>query len=281
MTAAAAAAAAAGDWAAIENTVMLKTADYPVSIPGMPRLVQISDLHRRRFGREQRRLIRAVAEAKPEYLVITGDLISRDMIDFSETARLLRRLRALAPVFAVYGNHELDLLPQTEAEFRSMLRRCGVRLLDDEMITLGGITLCGLTLSVGHYRGGGAFGFRGAIGCSADDLRRLFGDCPAQTVLLAHNPLFFDAYAEWGARLTLSGHQHGGIVRLPGIGGLLSPERKFLPRWDKGRFRIGKSEMIVSGGLGKLRFGNPPEICVIHADGCGVPAEPAVPAANF
>ena len=84
-------------------------------------------------------------------------------------------------------------------------------------------------------------------------------------MLLAHTPLFFEAYAAWGARLTLSGHIHGGIVRLPGVGGVLSPERKFLPRYDKGRFVRGDSEMIVSGGLGKLRFGNPPEICVIHS----------------
>ena len=263
LTAAAAVTAAAGGWAAVENTLMLKTAEYPVSVPGMPRLVQVSDLHRRRFGREQHDLIRAVADAKPEYIVITGDLISRSMIHFSETAQLLRRLRTLAPVFMVYGNHALDLLPQTEAEFRSMLRHCGVRLLDNEMLSLGGITLCGLTLSVAHYRGGPPLGFRGAVGCSAEDLRRLFGECPQNTVLLAHNPLFFEAYAEWGARLILAGHQHGGSVRLPGIGGLLSPERKFLPKWDKGRYRRGTSEMIVSGGLGKLRFCNPPEICVI------------------
>lgn len=265
--AAAALTAAAGSWAVIENTLLLRTAAYTVDMPGLPRLVQISDLHRRHFGRAQHDLIRTVAAAKPEIIVITGDLISRSMTDFSGTSDLLRRLRALAPVYMVYGNHELDLLPETEAEYRAMLRRAGVRLLDNEMIALGGITLAGLTLTVSHYRGGAPFGFRGAVGCTADDLHRIFGECPENTVLLAHSPLFFDAYAAWGARLTLSGHIHGGIVRLPGVGGLLSPERRFLPKWDKGRFMIGASEMIVSGGLGKLRFGNPPEICVIESGG--------------
>lgn len=265
MTAAAALTAAAGGWAVIENTLLLRTADYPVDMPALPRIVQISDLHKRHFGREQHDLIRTAAAAKPDYIVITGDLISRSMTDFSETAVLLRRLRALAPVYMVYGNHELDLLPETEAAFRRMLRHCDVRLLDNEMIRLGGVTLAGLTLTVSHYRGGPPFGFRGAVGCSKEDLERIFGKCPENTVLLAHTPLFFDAYAAWGARLTLSGHIHGGIVRLPGVGGVLSPERKFLPRYDKGRFVRGDSEMIVSGGLGKLRFGNPPEICVIHS----------------
>lgn len=264
ITAAAALTAAAGGWAVIENTLLLRTADYPVDMPALPRLVQISDLHKRHFGREQHDLIRAAAAAKPDYIVITGDLISRSMTGFAETAALLRRLRALAPIYAVYGNHELDLLPETEAEYRLMLRHSGVHLLDNEMIRLDGITLAGLTLTAAHYSGGAPFGFRGAVGCSKEDLTHIFGECPKNTVLLAHTPLFFVAYAAWGARLTLSGHIHGGIVRLPGTGGLLSPERKFLPRYDKGRFVRGESEMIVSGGLGKLRFCNPPEICVIH-----------------
>ena len=265
MTAAAAVTAAAGCRAVIENTRMLRRADYTVGIPEMPRLVQISDLHRRQFGESQSRLIRAVADAKPEYIVVTGDLISRSMTDFSGTEQLLCRLRKLAPVYLIYGNHELDLPPQTEAEYRRMLSRCGVRLLDNEMTSIGGITLCGLTLTAAHYRGGAPLGFRGAETCRADDLSRIFGECPGNAVLLAHNPLFFDAYAGWGARLTLSGHIHGGIIRLPGVGGLLSPERRFLPQYDKGRYVRGRSEMIVSGGLGKLRFCNPPEICVIHS----------------
>lgn len=265
MTAAAAVTAAAGCRAVIENTRMLRTADYTVRIPELPRLVQISDLHRRQFGEAQSRLIRAVAAAEPEIIVVTGDLISRSMTDFSGTEQLLRRLCALAPVYLVYGNHELDLPPQTEAEYRRMLSRSGVRLLDNEMISAGGITLCGLTLTAAHYCGGGPLGFRAAVRCRADDLARLFGKCPENTVLLAHNPFFFEAYAGWGARLTLSGHIHGGIVRLPGVGGLLSPERRFLPQYDKGRYVRGRSEMIVSGGLGKLRFCNPPEICVIHS----------------
>ena len=260
-----AAAGILGTCAAAENTLMLRTAHYETDIPGLPRLVQLSDLHRRQFGREQNRLIRRVSALNPDYIIITGDLISRKMRDFTETARLLRRLRALAPVLTIYGNHELDLPPEADAAFRDMLRRCSICLLENEIVRIGRaeIPVAGIPLTRLHYRGGGLLRLRGKKSCTAEELYHLLGRCPENTVLLAHNPIFFDAYAAWGARLTLSGHVHGGIVRLPGIGGILSPERRFFPRYDKGLFRQGDSEMIVSAGLGKLRFLNPPELCLI------------------
>lgn len=78
--------------------------------------------------------------------------------------------------------------------------------------------------------------------------------------MLAHNPLCAKAYSQWGADIVFCGHIHGGAVRLPLLGGLLSPERKFLPEYSKGIYHIGKTEMIVSGGIGKPRLFNPPEI---------------------
>ena len=252
-------------WAAVENTALLRVRRYTAAIPDLPRIVQISDLHKRRFGSGQRRLIRKVAACKPEYILITGDLVSRTVTDFSETSDLLRRLGELAPVIVAEGNHETDLSPLHYAEFRAAVRRSGARYLKNEIIRLGPVSLAGLALSRDYYRGGGTFGFSGAKTCTKKTMRMLLGACPRHTVLLAHNPLFFPAYAEWGAALTLSGHVHGGAVRLPLLGGVLSPERKFFPKYDRGRFRIGDSEMLVSGGLGKLRLFNPPEISLITA----------------
>lgn len=258
-----------GAYAAYENCCMLKTVHYTAAVPGLPRLVQISDLHKRRFGRHQEKLVQAVRAAEPELIVITGDLVSRDVTDYSGTAKLLEQLCAAAPVLAVFGNHELDLLPENAAALRRVMQKAGVRLLENETVTVGGIRFAGLPLTPDYYRGGGWFGFTGRCTCTAETVQAALGTCAPQTVLLAHNPLFFPAYAQWGAALTLSGHVHGGAVRLPVLGGMLSPERKFFPRYDKGQFRIGSSEMIVSGGLGKLRLWNPPEICVITAAGEG------------
>lgn len=260
-----AAAGALLGWVVIENTQLLHISRYEAALAGLPRIVLVSDLHKRHFGRGQRDLIRNIAGLHPEYIIVTGDLISRTVTDFSETEQLLRRLCAIAPVVMSEGNHEADLAPSLYKEFRQMAARSGVLYLHNSYARLGGITVAGLALPPEYYRGGGNFGYRGKYACTADTLREQLGECPPETLLLAHNPLFFPAYAEWGAALTLSGHVHGGAVRLPLIGGLLSPERTFFPRYDKGSFRIGASEMLVSAGLGKLRLFNPPELCLITA----------------
>ena len=249
-----------------ESNRILTVSSYQVDIPGFPRTVQISDLHKRKFGEKQAQLIRRVAELRPDLIVITGDLVSRSVKDFHETAWLLRRLRALAPILAVPGNHELDLKPMQYEEYRRMMQHCGVRLLENETVLFGDVWFSGITLTRRHYVGTGFLHKRGILNLSATDLEETLGTCREDTVLLAHDPLRFSAYAEWGARLTLAGHVHGGAVRLPGIGGVFSPTRKFFPPYSKGMYRIGKSEMIVSAGLGKLRLMNPPDLCLITGE---------------
>lgn len=263
ITAITAAAGALLGWALIENTQMLRVSRYETAFRGLPRTVLVSDLHKRQFGRGQRDLIRQIAKLKPESIIITGDLVSRTVTDFAETEQLLRRLCAIAPVIFSEGNHEADLPPSLCREFRQAVARSGALYLHNSYARLGGVTVAGLALPPEYYRGGARLGYLPKRACTAETLHQLLGKCPPETLLLAHNPLYFAAYAEWGAALTLSGHVHGGAVRLPFIGGLLSPERTFLPRYDKGRFRIGAAEMIVSAGLGKLRLFNPPEICLI------------------
>ncbi|MBR5370675.1 MAG: metallophosphoesterase [Oscillospiraceae bacterium] len=246
-----------------ESKKMLTAASYTVDIADFPRTVQISDLHRRTFGAHQAQLIRLVAGMRPELIVITGDLVSRNMTDFHETGKLLRRLHALAPVLYIPGNHELDLKPMQREDLRRTAVRAGVRVLENETVVFSGIRFAGISLTRAHYRGAGFLHARGLLTCTAKDLRETLGECQPDTVLLAHDPVWFPAYAEWGARLTLSGHVHGGVIRVPGIGGILSPERRFFPKYSKGKYQIGDAEMIVSAGLGKLRLMNPPEICVI------------------
>ena len=84
--------------------------------------------------------------------------------------------------------------------------------------------------------------------------------------MLSHTPLAFRAYADWGADVTFSGHCHGGVIRLPFIGGILSPERKFFPRYTKGIYELdaeqGLAKLAVTAGLGKFRLNNPSEIMI-------------------
>ncbi|MCQ2416411.1 MAG: metallophosphoesterase [Oscillospiraceae bacterium] len=250
-------------WAAIENRAMLHVQKYQLNIPGLPSIVQISDLHKRKFGRHQEKLLAKIAALAPDCIVITGDVVSRDMRDFSQLAVFLKALRDIAPVYAVFGNHETDLPRFSRRKLAAVYRENDVVLLNQTIVPFGSFHIGGIAFPPDYYRGGGFLGYSGKRQCTAYELQERLGSCPPNTILLAHNPAWFPVYAQWGAMLTLSGHVHGGSVRLPFVGGLLAPERKFFPRYDKGLFRQGDAAMIVSGGLGKLRLFNPPEICMI------------------
>lgn len=264
----------------LENTRMLAVSAYRLPPPDGQtqknrRIVQISDLHHKRFGTHQYRLVAEVQKLSPDYIVITGDLVSRDMTDFAETADLLSALRKLAPIVMSLGNHELDLPEAVFRDLMALLRRMDVVVLDDAWKEIDGMRFAGLTLTPRHYKNGDSY--RGLSDCTEADIRHILGEAKTGTILLAHNPLFFAAYAEWGAAVVLSGHVHGGVIRLPLAGGLLSPERKFFPKYDKGFFRAANGAMmVVSGGLGKLRLWNPPELCVMDfaADGQEIPHFP-------
>ncbi len=262
-------AVALAGYALVENKLWLRTAYDPLTTEEMgfrvPRMVMVSDVHKRQFGKGQRRLIAAVKQAKPAYIIITGDLASRTTTDFSATDALLAGLSQIAPILMVWGNHELDFAHSERAELRRLLKKYNVKLLENEIIQLGDVHFAGLSLEIANYHIDG--GFRHLNRCTAGDIRKLLGDCPPHTILLAHNPLFAAAYAAWGADLVLSGHVHGGIVRLPILGGLLSPERRFFPAYAKGRYDLGQTTLIVSGGLAKFRLFNPPEIrCVFSVN---------------
>ena len=92
-------------------------------------------------------------------------------------------------------------------------------------------------------------------------------------ILLAHNPVYFKQYAAWGADLTLSGHLHGGIIRLPFIGGVITPQAKLFPKYDRGIFEKDGKYLVVSAGLGEhtvpVRIFNPPQLICIEIKGTG------------
>ena len=95
------------------------------------------------------------------------------------------------------------------------------------------------------------------------------GKVPDQYSEIArHNPAYMDAYLEWGADLVLSGHLHGGLVRIPGLGGIVTPQGFFFPKYSGEMTREGEQTVIVSRGLGShtlnIRLFNVPELISIH-----------------
>lgn len=255
----------------------LQVSQYRIQSEKIPRafngfrIVQLSDLHGCSFGRNNRRLLERIKSASPDAIFMTGDMADRQTRDYQGVFGLSKALCEEFPVYYVTGNHEQELLGPRRRAFLEGMRGQGVHILDDNAIDLERsgetIRLYGIRIPLRYYRSYG----RGKRhpDFTAEDACRLLGTCEREkfSILLAHNPFYFDAYAGWGADLTLCGHVHGGMIRLPHFGGLLSPERKFFPQYSAGLY-VSKDnqrrQMLVSRGLGSgARIFNRPEIVVV------------------
>lgn len=251
-------------WAVIENTAILKIRREDLG--GKLKIAQISDLHKRHFGRKNSWLIKMTAKENPDLILLTGDIISRDETDFSVFDYTLRELNKIAPVYMIYGNHEQSLPPEFHDELKHIILNSGTYLLRNEKskITINGedIHVCGIEPKYTTYKKSG--GYRNLDTVTPEDMKELLGQLPeGKTILMAHNPLFAESYADWGVKYTFSGHIHGGSFRLFGIP-LLSPERKFFPKYSKGVFDVKGMKLCVSAGLGRLRLFDPAEIVIYN-----------------
>lgn len=267
----AAAVLSAAGWTLVQNR-MLVTDRLTLIVPGLPKafdgkkILHISDLHDKRYGEGFNNLINSCAFLDPDYIFFTGDLFSRYDNDLEPKLVLMRRLMKLGEVYYVTGNHEADA-PSSANALCTALYKEGIHVLLNrtERIYEGEdyISVTGAALPKEHYRTENGYSDR--LEVTPDLMHRLVGEPDREAVnfLLAHDPLPFEAYVRWGADVTFSGHVHGGIIRLPFIGGLLSPERKFFPKYSKGLYRLGKAQMIVCAGLGKFRLGNPSELILV------------------
>ncbi len=243
----------------------ISTKRLPKEFNGL-RIVQLSDLHNKVFGRSNSPLIKLIAGETPDLIFMTGDMISHDAPKISEFLKLAEKLANIAPLYYVNGNHELSDLDEDAFEYIAQKLSCaGAVCLDNDHadIERGGsrIRLCGLCYSAEYYRGVREYK-RGWKAFLLTDMINYLGikDPDIYTILLAHNPLDFEVHAEWGAELSMGGHVHGGLIRLPLINGILSPERRLMPKYKEGVYRIGDSYLIANRGLGRFRIHNPPEV---------------------
>ncbi len=250
---------------------MLTTNQYRLFLTGIEktmRVVQVSDVHfsvcttQQQNRRLTEEICRTVTALRPDVIAVTGDLVSRDpgKTGIADAVHLMRELGHIAPVLFTMGNHEMELSPRKRRILLQLLQQEGICLLNNRTVKVNGVTFAGLVLPTKFYRGEGG-GYRHIPRCEGGMIRALLGKKHANpTILLAHSPMAVPAYAAWGADVVLAGHVHGGIIRLPKIGGLLSPERRFFPQYTKGMYHYGETSMLVSAGIGKLRLWNPPEV---------------------
>lgn len=236
------------------------------------KLVQLSDLHNSTFGAHNERLLRAICRQEPDVIVVSGDMYtSRSGSDITSAKELLLTLAKEFPIYYANGNHEQKTKDQPEEfgtlyeDYRKELEEAGVHFLSNESAYLPEyhLRMYGLEIDREYYRK-----FRTQI-LGTEKVREYLGvkEEASYGVLIAHNPDFFADYAAWGADLVLSGHVHGGLMRLPFLGGVIAPSMKLFPKYAGGRFEEGASVMVLSRGLGShtlpIRIFNPGELVVV------------------
>ena len=259
----------------------LAVRDYEIPIEGVKqpfKAVCITDLHSREFGKDNARLMEQIRAQEPDVIFTLGDLISRDASDaeVERMGRFYQALTEIAPVYASFGNHEEDYMKRTGTDLRPLIRDAGAVLLDEtcEDVTIAGNEIC-LGGTLGHLY---PFGRTLEEYYSSPEYRLMtqMQDSELPTFVLSHRPdtiIFVFAYNDWDIDLFLSGHTHGGVIRVPFVGGLYAPMQGFFPEFDRGYFPIGKTRLLISGGLAGYEFVprifNRPEICVLQV----VPSE--------
>lgn len=236
--------------------------------------VLLADLHNLSYGENNSHLLQEIRNVNPEIVFAAGDmLISTKEPQFDEAVSLMNELTRQYPVYYVNGNHESRLKAYPDKfgdqyeHYISTICSFGVHFLENSMeqlvIRKMPVNVWGLELPLDYYR---RFGKEEL---TVPQLEEMLGkpDPPGYQILLAHHPCYFDTYASWGADLTLSGHLHGGMIRLPLLGGVISPQFTLFPKYDRGLYTQGESRMVVSAGLGShsipIRVNNPPELVIL------------------
>jgi len=283
----------------------LQVTRYKISSNNLPKkydgtsFIVLADLHNCSYGINNIRLIRKIERLSPDFILVAGDMIVKDKRSYPSVAfSLLEKLSSKYPVYYGYGNHEQALELSCDSswlEYKAELEKRGIIFLKNDSIPLsakfkannksniynkdnhrshdkkqlnyevkqGDIRIIGLTIDSSYFSR-----FTDMV-MDKDYLKNLLPKDIDRDykILLAHTPDYFDNYMEWGADLVVSGHLHGGLVRLPWIGGVISPQVKLFPKYDAGLFSQDGKNMIVSRGLGShsimLRIFNRPEIVSI------------------
>ena len=264
-------------WIMIYDSTHFQTSEYIIAdqrIQKNVRAVVIADLHNQQYGRDNALLLEAIRKGRPDFVLIAGDLLTAKPRKKLDTAlHLIRELAKDYPVYYGVGNHEhrMRLYPEVYGDmakrYEKGLAEAGIAEMRNQSVYLKelGIVIKGVEIHPDYYKR-----FQ-HINMKKEYISELLGDSDLEQyqVLLAHNPDYFPEYAAYGADLVLSGHVHGGIVRIPFWNkGVASPSVRLFPKYDGGCYYEGKSLMILSRGLGchtiPFRLFNPGDLIFIE-----------------
>ncbi len=242
-------------------------------IEGSFRVVVLSDLHNKCYGRGNCVLLEKIKEQEPDAIFIAGDILTAKPGKSLEVAiHFVSELAKVYPVFYGNGNHEqrLKLYPEKYGdmakEYEEALAEVGVKPLVNEKLEVTGhnIVVYGAEIERKFYKR-----FK-TTKMEEEYMKGLLGtpDREKYVCLIAHNPDYFPQYAQWGADFVCAGHVHGGMVRIPGWRGVVSPSVRLFPKYDGGIYKQGTATMLLSRGLGMhtipIRMFNPGEFTVVE-----------------
>ncbi len=230
------------------------------------KILHISDLHNKNF---RGRLDDAIFKIKPDIIVITGDLIDRRRTDIGAAAVFLREIVKTAPVYYVTGNHEQ--MSEHYNKLQQTLSDLNVKIMDGSYVAINrqksvigimGAADPAINFNMKDY------GTEINVSYMEDSIKKLLQQSLTDfNILLSHRAEFFSLYKRAGIDFVFAGHAHGGQIRLPFLGGVLSPNQGFFPKYSEGIITDGTTSMSVSRGLGNsifpLRIFNRPELVVV------------------
>ncbi|NCC15642.1 MAG: metallophosphoesterase [Clostridia bacterium] len=243
------------------NGLVLTQKTYTKNVPeGFDgyKILQVSDLQNKTFGKNQARLLRKIQTATPDIIVITGDLIDRNRTDLDAAMEFVKGAVTIAPVYYVSGNHEHQ--SGCFDELLEKLTDTGVIVLENgkSIIERNGDSL--EIIGLGDKRVNPYYAQVLATLLKGADKDRF-------KILLSHRPELFETYVENGVHLAFTGHAHGGQIRLPFIGGIFAPNQGFFPTYTSGIYEKENTAMVVSRGLGNstfpFRIFNRPELVMV------------------
>lgn len=235
------------------------------------RIVQLTDLHNAQFGKENRNLIRRVAEQEPDLILMTGDMLDRDEESSEIVENLVRELSKIAPVYYGYGNHETSWEKRWGGDIHEILSAAGATVLESEYAD---VEVNGQQLRIGGYMG---YWWQPHMMSNDPEQKEReyqffhdFRETDRCMILMNHIPT---SWLDWHyinrapAGTVFCGHYHGGMIRIPiWDQGLIAPYVGWFPSYTKGVFVGEVTTCVLSAGLGTERhvprWNNPPEILV-------------------